>query len=314
MIVSFSPNPTVTVKSYTYDNGTVNLYAWWPTPTPPYANAGFQWQRSLNGFTWSDIPGATGMSYVQTENTAGIYYYRMYAYDVSNPTQSLTSNVLSYFVQKMVVNATTFPVNGCTTDPFTLNPTYSLQFSDPAGPALNYTFNWSPGSYLNNTQIANPIITLPAQPPLNPPNPPNPPPPVIYLKTLTVQNTNFGCSGSNTQTIAHYMPRKVYIPNAFTPNGDGINDYFRPINIEDYNLFGAEFWVYNRWGEVIFYRNQGTTPMDWSWDGKLYSIPQDPGVFVWRLRIPGCPMNYEGPGISPDNPPVTIHGQVTLIR
>ncbi len=319
IVASFTANPTVTAKSYTCDNGTVNLYSWWPTPSSPYNNPGFQWQKSTDNSTWVNISGATTMNYTQTENTANIYYYRMKAYETSNPSQFVYSNTIIYYVQKMVVNPNTFYVSGCVSSPVELNPSVNLQYSDPSGPPLSYTYSWSPGTYLSNTQIANPTITLPALPPLNPPNPPNPPPPVNYFYTLNVQNTNYGCTGSNTQTVAHINPRTVYLFNAFTPNGDGLNDYFYPVNIWDYTQFGAEFSIYNRWGQVIFYRNWGLTKLDWSWDGKVNGVPQDPAVFVYTLRIPGCPTHYVACPSCFVNPPTpannyTISGTFTLIR
>ncbi len=320
IIASFSPNPTFLDKSYTCNNGTVNLYSWWPTPAIPYNNPGFKWQRSTNnGVTWVDIQGATTMIYTQTENTSNRYYYRIVAYEISNPSQFIPSNSIIYFVQKMVIDPKIFSVSGCVSSPVVLNPTVNLQYSDPSVPTLSYTYNWSPGSYLSNTQIANPTITLPPLPPLNPPNPPNPPPPINYSYTLTVQNTNFGCAGSNTQTVAHYNPRKVYLVNAFTPNNDGHNDLYYPVNIQDYTNFGAEFKVFNRWGEVIFQRIQGITQQAWGWDGKVGGIPQDGGVFAYTLRIPGCPANYIACPICNVNPPTannnyTISGTFVLIR
>jgi len=196
-----------------------------------------------------------------------------------------------------------------------LNPTYQLLHSENS--SLSYTFNWSPGTYLSSTTIANPTITLPALTPPNPPNPPNPPPPVNYLYTLTVQNIEYGCIAANTQTVAHTNPRKVYLFSAFTPDNDGINDYFRPLNIQDYTLFGAEFWIYNRWGEVVFHKTEGVTLLDWSWNGKVGNIPQETGIYAWRLKIPGCPWNYSaGPNsaVQQDQASQTISGIVSLIR
>ena len=316
IIASFTSNPTITDKAYTCNNGTVNLYSWWPTPSIPFNNPSFKWQKSIDGITWANISGATNMNFTQTENTANRYYYRIIAYETSNPLQFITSNSIIYFVQKMVVSPKTYFVNGCTSLPTELSPVYDLQFSDPSI-SLSYTYNWSPGSYLNNTQIANPTITLPTLPPPNPPNPPNPLPPVNYLYTLTIQNTNYGCNGSGTQTVSHLTPRKVYLFNAFTPNNDGVNDFFYPKNIQDYSNFGAEFWIYNRWGEVIHHRTIGATQQDWAWDGKVGGIAQPSGVFVWRLKIPGCSNNYvacPSCDTAPDNNGTTIHGTFSLIR
>lgn len=69
----------------------------------------------------------------------------------------------------------------------------------------------------------------------------------------------------------------VFLPNAFTPNGDGINDVFRPVYrcmIANYKLS-----IYNRWGEFIFY----TTDPGVAWTGKLNGTPCDAATYVWVL-------------------------------
>lgn len=72
---------------------------------------------------------------------------------------------------------------------------------------------------------------------------------------------------------------KVFVPNAFTPNGDGLNDQFRisgGVNIEDFTL-----QIYNRWGMMIF---ESRNPRQ-GWDGTLNGVPQPPGLYVYRIRF-----------------------------
>ena len=126
-----------------------------------------------------------------------------------------------------------------------------------------------------------------------------------------MQNTNFsGCVASNTQTVLHYNPRKVAVPNTFTPNGDNINDLFRPVNLQDYGP-GGEFWVWDRWGGLIFH-STGPTLLDYSWNGKYSNgQPCDIGNYVWRVTIPGCPNNIINGDCGGCNTP---YGNVALIR
>ncbi len=310
IIASFS-NTRVINKSYVCNSGTVNLYSTWPTPTIPFINPSFKWQRSTdNGVTWADMSGANSQNATWLESIGGIYQYRMYAYETSNPSQFVVSNVLSYFVQKMIVDAKTYNIFNCISAPFQLIPSYRVQYADPSGPTLNYLYTWSPGTYLNSTSVEKPIISLPPLPPPPSINSPTPAPPIIRTYNLTVQNTNFaGCIASNVQTVAQYNPRKVAISNAFSPNGDGLNDLFRPINIQDYP--GAEFWIWNRWGNQVFY-SQGPTLLNYSWNGYYGGQPAEQGVYVWRVNIPGCPnniLNTAGSSIT-SNP----FGNVTLVR
>jgi gliding motility-associated-like protein len=70
----------------------------------------------------------------------------------------------------------------------------------------------------------------------------------------------------------------IAVPNAFTPNGDGLNDYLYPLNA--FKADHLEFKVYNRLGQLLFTSN------DWSqeWDGTFKGEPQAAGVFVWTLK------------------------------
>ncbi len=100
-----------------------------------------------------------------------------------------------------------------------------------------------------------------------------------YLATLYVANI-YGC----LDTVSHYVeigPEfTFFIPNAFTPNGDGTNDYFfgQGIGIIDYDI-----WIFDRWGNEIFH---GTHLTD-LWDGRANGgddvAQQD--VYVWKVRL-----------------------------
>jgi gliding motility-associated-like protein len=96
-----------------------------------------------------------------------------------------------------------------------------------------------------------------------------------YFATVTID----GCSGTDSLYIKDdcYMG----IPNAFTPNGDGINDYFFPRPLLAQGLATFKMEIYNRWGEVIF----ATENIEGSgWDGKYNNIPQPQGVYVYIIE------------------------------
>ena len=72
----------------------------------------------------------------------------------------------------------------------------------------------------------------------------------------------------------------VFIPSAFTPNGDGVNDYFKPIGSWD-GVTSFNFKVFNRWGENIFTSNNSLM----KWDGTYKGVPCHMGVYVYYLVI-----------------------------
>jgi hypothetical protein len=304
IVASFS-NSDIVDKAHTCNNGTVNLYSFWPS-TISFTNPVYQWQRSAdNGNTWSDITNANAISYTQTENTPGTYLYRLECHEASNPSTSLTSNILTYYVQVMLVDAITTDLHACSGGTVATNLTGSghLQYADPAD-NLTYSGVWSPATYLSDANSMSTNITIPVSAPADN----GAPQPVNYFTyTLTMTNTNYGCPASNTQTIAVHSPRKVYVPNAFTPDWTS-NKLFRPINIEDYTP-GAKFSVYNRWGNVVFY-SEGRTLQDFSWNGTYQGNPQDPATYVWQVYLPFCPTRIfsssDGDGVA--------NGTVILIR
>ena len=97
------------------------------------------------------------------------------------------------------------------------------------------------------------------------------------LQILAIGRSNTGCIDSNTLSLTVKQVNTVYIPSAFTPNGDGKNDVFKPM------VYGKtthyHFVVYNRWGKKVF---ETDTP-GFGWDGLINSQQQPVGTFVWML-------------------------------
>lgn len=100
---------------------------------------------------------------------------------------------------------------------------------------------------------------------------------------LVVQDEN-GCKNQAALTVVVYNPEcvepNIFVPTAFTPNGDNINDVFLPrgLNIEEMYLI-----IYNRWGEEVF---QSTEPSR-GWDGTYRSKELGPDVYGYYLEV-GC--------------------------
>ncbi|MEO8820259.1 MAG: gliding motility-associated C-terminal domain-containing protein, partial [Ginsengibacter sp.] len=98
-----------------------------------------------------------------------------------------------------------------------------------------------------------------------------------YQVSLVVQN-DLGCFDSAVHNIRILKSCYIAVPNAFTPNGDGLNDFLYPLNAS--KVDNLEFKVYNRLGQLVFETH------DWTqkWDGTIKGEPQDAGVFVWILQ------------------------------
>ncbi|MFH1296593.1 MAG: gliding motility-associated C-terminal domain-containing protein [Bacteroidota bacterium] len=70
-----------------------------------------------------------------------------------------------------------------------------------------------------------------------------------------------------------------YIPNAFTPNGDGLNDTFRMVGLPPENIAEFHLQVFNRWGEMVF----STRNIEEGWDGTLKGESCPEGLYVWAV-------------------------------
>ncbi|MFK7806958.1 MAG: FG-GAP-like repeat-containing protein, partial [Saprospiraceae bacterium] len=94
-----------------------------------------------------------------------------------------------------------------------------------------------------------------------------------------------GCSDIDTMRVMVRIERRVYIPNAFSPNGDGVNDFayiFSDFGVEEI----LEFRIFNRWGGQVF-AAQNFPPNDrqFGWDGSFRGEPMNPGVFAYFARV-----------------------------
>ena len=130
----------------------------------------------------------------------------------------------------------------------------------------------------------------------NPPAQRYPPSNSFFPVNLTITDTS-GCE-QNTKKMIHSVNNCfIAVPNAFTPNGDGLNDFLYPLNA--YKATNLEFKVFDRWGRMVFKTSEWTK----KWDGTVAGVPQPTGVYVWMLRYTDA-----------DQKQVFLKGISTLIR
>lgn len=114
---------------------------------------------------------------------------------------------------------------------------------------------------------------------------------------LTVTN-NIGCSDTITHNLLVVDNCYIAVPSAFTPNGDGLNDFLYPLNA--YKSNDLSFSVYNRFGQRLFFSNNWAN----KWDGRFKGQGVDPGTYVWVLVYTNMDTNKR----------VEQKGTVVLIR
>ena len=139
--------------------------------------------------------------------------------------------------------------------PFTLNTTLGGNFTGTP------TIAWAPATGLSTSNGVSPVATLQDN--------------ITYIVTAT---TSAGCTAKDIINIEVFKGSAIYVPTAFTPNKDGLNDLLRPRYVGIKHL--DYFRVFNRWGQVVY----TTTNRDAGWDGTINGINQPVGVYVWMLK------------------------------
>jgi gliding motility-associated-like protein len=245
----------------------------------PFANAGGD-VRICRGDS-IQLSGSGGLNYQWTPATAlsnaGIpgpfarptitTIYNLLVTDANGCTSLTADDVRVDVIQPFNVNIT--PDNYVT-------PGDIIQLHAEGG--VNY--NWSPPTGLNNPNISDPLATISAD--------------IVYKVVVT---TAEGCKSEDSVSIKAFKGPDIYVPTAFSPNFDGVNDQFMPIpvGIKEYKYFR----VYDRWGALIF----STDKLRKGWDGKYKGYDLATGVYVWVIS-----------GVTDTGKLITKKGTVTLIR
>lgn len=133
----------------------------------------------------------------------------------------------------------------------------SIQLS-PSNDAINY--EWSPNETLSCADCINPFAS----------------PTVTTTYTLIAIDEN-GCVAQDSVTIEVFIDTLLWLPNAFTPDGDGVNDLFL---VYGKNFKTIDFKVFNRWGELLFATNNPSQ----GWDGTYKNKEMNAGVYVFTIQ------------------------------
>lgn len=214
--------------------------------------ASWQWRIGSDSFATQN--------FTQTFNQKGQYAVRLEAI-ATNGCKSLPDTG-TVFINRAVAFA------GRDTT-VVLSQPFTLQGSG------NGSFSWQPSFLLSNGNSADPVY-LPSGD-------------QQFVLTVT---TAEGCVQQDTVFIKALNGPAVYVPSAFTPNGDGLNDVLRPAYVGVKEL--RSFSVYNRWGQMVFRTNDRSK----GWEGR-----EAAGTYVWTVEA-----------VNQNNQVIQIKGTVTIIK
>jgi len=129
-------------------------------------------------------------------------------------------------------------------------------------PGINYSYQWNPSVGLNFYNLKAPVFNYDKQ--------------TEYLITLT---SDIGCITVDTLLVKINTTPSIYVPNAWSPNDDGHNDYIAPMttNIRQLNYFR----IFNRWGQKVF----ETNVIGVGWNGIFNSKRQPIDVYTWTIEV-----------------------------
>jgi gliding motility-associated-like protein len=139
---------------------------------------------------------------------------------------------------------------------------------------------WSPALQLSNPQSYKPVFTGQQN----------------QDYTITLVSAG-GCKTVDSLLVEIVQQAKIEVPNAFTPNADGLNDFLRPIPMGIAEI--RHFRIFNRYGEIV-YESKGQKP---GWDGKFKGQPLPTQTVVWMVE-----------GVGLDGSVITKKGTTVLIR
>lgn len=144
-------------------------------------------------------------------------------------------------------------------------------------------YQWEPSDFLNQDNIPDPVGHYTELGTFD------------YAVRIRTEN---GCEATDSIRVQVARDPSLFVPSAFTPNGDGINDYLRPLAVGYSRI--RFFRVYNRYGEEVYY---STEFRDRGWDGTLRGEKAELGTYYWVLGV-----------INRHGEEELIKGDVVLIR
>ncbi len=223
------------------------------------------------GWSWS-FPGATPSTSTQ-QNPTNICYNAAGNYNV-------TLIVTNAFGSDTIVMTNAVSVGAAPTvdaGPFvTIAIGNSTQLNATGGSG---SYNWSPPTGLSSTTTQNPVAS-----------------PTVTTTYTVNYSDGFGCTASDTVTVEVIEAYSIFIPGAFSPNGDATNDvlFVRGAGIKE-----LSFMVFDRFGEKVF----ESSSVNDGWDGSFRGKDMNTGIYVWYVNA----VFYNGTT-------QTLKGDVSLVR
>jgi gliding motility-associated-like protein len=221
---------------------------------------------TITGWAWTFGDGtvSTSRNPVKRYTLPGTYVVSLSATNAGGCVSDPVRDTVRVFLQPVVDAGPSFVVQQGT------RVTFQPKVND-----TTLRFTWSPAPDLSPASLLRASVTASQD--------------QIYRLTAIGQNN---CTASDTLTVRILKPVKV--PNAFSPNGDGVHDTWNIEHISDYP--GSSLQVFNRYGQLVYSIKGYSTP----WDGRANGKDLPVGVYYYIIELRN--------GFSP------LNGSITIIR
>ncbi|TDO23108.1 gliding motility-associated C-terminal domain-containing protein [Pedobacter duraquae] len=262
-----------TVSSFCVTGDPANIAG--STPSGGDGTYAYQWQSSTNNTSFTDISGGNTKDYNPQAISTTTYYRRLVT------SGSCATFTLSNVV---VINVLSTPTTPTLITPLnvTIKLGSSTTLSVDAQPGMIY--KWYDSATKSTLLFTGSTFVTPA---------------LGTSSTFYVESSNGLCSSAGlgmAQVKIEPPFADIYVPNAFTPNGDGQND---EVHVHGELIKTLGFYVYSQWGELLF----TTTDKNRGWDGTYKGKLQPLGVYIYTLR---ATMN--------DGQQINKKGTITLLQ
>jgi gliding motility-associated-like protein len=210
----------------------------------------YYWEFGTNGFYGSSDLGNPNKVFSQ----AG-------SYDVSLAV-STVFGCKDTLMKQFFVNANPNPVASFSADPqiAELGDAY-ISFIDASLGATNWFWDFGDG-YSATEQNPVHLYEIAGQ-----------------IPVILLVSNDYGCKDSTRRYVQIIHNIAFYVPNAFTPGENGVNDTFGPTGV---GIQEIKFYVYDRWGKLVFYSNH----LDKKWDGRINGfLPYTTSVYLWKAEV-----------------------------
>lgn len=241
-----------------YTDGNIQVSAIGGTPGNTFA-----YEYSIDGTTFQPSEFFDNLK-------AGVYHLKI------RDSQGCTKDTVVEIYEPATAALSIFPAD--TTIELGQSILLASTVSNYSAADINF-YNWSPVTGLNCTDCSSPVAA-----------------PYRYTTYILTVNYLNNCSVSQTANVYVNDGEDFFVPNAFSPNGDGNNDVF---TIYAVGLMKANLKIFNRWGEKIYDTNN-----QWQgWDGTYKGQLQNPGVYTYYVQ-----------GVYLNGKEKIKTGSVTLVR